>query len=376
MDYILEISKIIEGGLKHDTTKVINFCELLITKLEADNDFNSAKKIKKMINEKKDTMISPMGVKYNNIPVDTESRFELANIYTQFDSNSLSILSEHNMQLISEFIRNYKHSDKLHKLGLEVSNTLLLYGPPGCGKTKAAHMIAKELGIPLVVARLDGVVSSYLGTTSKNIRAIFDYVEKTPCVLFLDEFDAIAKSRDDDNELGELKRVVNSLLQNIDFISKSSVVIAATNHENLLDPAVWRRFNYKINVGLPSKETVLELIKYFSEGKIVYKDKELLQISSCMDKMSGSDIKELLEKAFRNDIVLGEEPSVKTIYEQIFKKFIFSDSSDISLKEKVKFLYDKNNDDKKFTYDDIAHILCVSKSHISNLLKIEEGLNE
>jgi len=102
------------------------------------------------------------------------------------------------------------------------------------------------------VARLDGLISSYLGSTAKNIRALFDFAAKTPCVLFLDEFDAIAKVRSDAQEMGELKRVVNSFLQNLDTLGRQSIVLAATNHETLLDAAVWRRFTYRLALTLPT----------------------------------------------------------------------------------------------------------------------------
>ena len=116
-----------------------------------------------------------------------------------------------------------------------------------------------------MVARLDGIVSSLLGSTAKNIRKIFDYASSIPCILFLDEFDAIAKARDDQHELGELKRVINSLLQNIDAMPSDHVLIAATNHAELLDNAIWRRFVQTVEIGLPEQTEIEEMIDIFSE---------------------------------------------------------------------------------------------------------------
>ena len=132
---------------------------------------------------------------------------------------------------------------------------MLLYGPPGCGKSRLARYTARKLGLELYVARLDGLISSYLGSTSKNIRALFEFASRTPCVLFLDEFDAIAKLRGDTQELGELKRVVNSFIQNLDTLGTQSVVLAATNHEVLLDAAVWRRFSYRLELSYPGRNS-------------------------------------------------------------------------------------------------------------------------
>lgn len=135
--------------------------------------------------------------------------------------------------------------------GVGIAPSLLLYGPPGCGKTVLAKHVAARLELPLLTARCDTLVSSFLGATSKNIRALFDHTASRPCVLFLDEFDSLAKARDDKQELGELKRVVVSLLQNIDALSGNTVLVAATNHPQLLDPAAWRRFAYRIEMPFP-----------------------------------------------------------------------------------------------------------------------------
>ena len=120
---------------------------------------------------------------------------------------------------------------------------VLMFGPPGSGKTSAAEGLAAELGIPLVVVRLDSLISSYLGETASNLRRVVDYAARAPFVVLFDEFDAIGRNRDDPQEHGELKRVVNAFLQMIEAYSGTSLLLAATNHEQLLDPALWRRFD-------------------------------------------------------------------------------------------------------------------------------------
>ncbi|MFX5839347.1 ATP-binding protein, partial [Acinetobacter baumannii] len=154
-------------------------------------------------------------------------------------------LQQSQWDVVNEFVSIAKSHGAFDAHEYAGAMSFLMYGPPGTGKTRLARHIATELGLELYVARLDGLISSYLGSTSKNIRALFDFAARTPCVLFLDEFDAIAKVRSDDQELGELKRVVNSFLQNLDTLGKHSIILAATNHESLLDAAVWRRFTYR-----------------------------------------------------------------------------------------------------------------------------------
>lgn len=146
------------------------------------------------------------------LPVDQESRLEdIANIdYAPSVENI--ILSKSVQEMLDDFRDTIKSKDKMMSLGLKFRITLLLYGPPGCGKTSAAKYLASELKIPLITARFDTLISSLLGNTAKNIHRIFEYAKKQTCILFLDEFDTIVKARDDSHELGELKRVVNSLL--------------------------------------------------------------------------------------------------------------------------------------------------------------------
>lgn len=153
------------------------------------------------------------------------------------------LMSTENVRLFTGILREYRKSDQIKQHGLEVRSKLLFCGPPGCGKTLCAEVFAHELGLPLFVVQLDRLMSSYLGETATNIRKIFEFARRQPCVLFLDEFDAIARSRDDGAEHSELRRVVNSLLLFIDQILPSGFLLAATNLDQSLDPAVWRRFD-------------------------------------------------------------------------------------------------------------------------------------
>lgn len=227
----------------------------------------------------------------------------------QIDPNQV-ILDPYSRDVIHSFIDSYTHRDLLLQSGLEVSNSLLLYGPPGCGKTTVAQCISSITGLPLVTARLDGLVSSLLGSTAKNIRKIFDYAAKRECILFLDEFDVIAKLRDDKNELGELKRVVNSLLQNIDGFNNDSILIAATNHHELLDPAIWRRFSTIVTLDKPQKreiECYLTTLLSNKSTNFASSEKKFERVVAAFEGLSYSDIKTVTFNALRTVLLSGRE---------------------------------------------------------------------
>lgn len=186
------------------------------------------------------------------LPVDNKSRLPLLEEHETPDVPIF--LNETGKNAFDAFLADATHFDKLVARGIASRLALMLSGPPGTGKTLLAGHIAARLGRKFYVVRLDAVISSLLGDTAKNIRGIFDFVAGKNAVLFLDELDAIAKMRDDRNELGELKRVVNTVIQGIDSLDASAIVIAATNHAQMLDTAIWRRFPYKISFGAPERD--------------------------------------------------------------------------------------------------------------------------
>lgn len=257
-----EILKIIEGGLSKDVKKVKSFAKLLAQKLEKDGDLKMAQSILAHVN-RNETLNTVSMDEIATSPVDQESRLNIVDLYIPGKDELRLIYDVHTDNKLQDFIKSVAHKTELLKAGIDTQNSLLLYGVPGGGKTSAAKYIAHKTGLPLVVARFDAIVSSLLGNTAKNIRRIFEYADQKPCILFLDEFDAIAKARDDQYELGELKRVINSLLQNIDAFTRNNILIAATNHPELLDKAIWRRFNTVIEIGKPSEEEVSALLKWF-----------------------------------------------------------------------------------------------------------------
>ena len=206
---------------------------------------------------------------------------------------------------IEGLLQEWTREAALRSVGVEPTRSLLIYGPPGSGKTLTAHYIASQLKLPLVTARIDGLISSFLGTTARNIANLFDFANRYACVLLLDEFDALAKLRDDPHEIGEIKRVVNTLLQNLDLRCSYGITIAITNHDRLLDPAVWRRFETQVHLGEPESEAREYMIARFLLP-LKAEAPTLRIFSYCLAGRSGADIERICMAAKRT-LALAEE---------------------------------------------------------------------
>lgn len=250
-----------------------------------------------------------------NIRLPKSKGIETATIYTTDECLKKikhMVLQENNQQIVDEFITIQNMKAKFEEADVPIPNKIVMFGPPGTGKTLTAFYLAHRLELPLIVVRLDAIIHSHLGETGSNIRKIFEFAKLAPCVLFLDEFDAIARARDSIDEVKEMARVVNTLLQCLDEFQGNSTFIAATNLEEELDNAVWRRFDTRMNYSLPSKyELGLFLMKLIgSEGgnsALIEQAKELLQ--GC----SFADIEQIILKAKRRMIIEDSEWSYDKI---------------------------------------------------------------
>lgn len=175
--------------------------------------------------------------------------------------------SSENKERILQIVKEHKHLPELKKYGLNVDNKILLHGHSGCGKTTTAKAIAKALGKSILILNLTNFVSSKIGETGKNLKAIFERAEREKAVLFLDEFDQVAKMRsNDDKDVGEMRRLVNTLIQLIDYFPAEDILIAATNHPELIDTALMRRFQLKIEYEMPTQNQLDIYYNHLLEG--------------------------------------------------------------------------------------------------------------
>jgi len=169
------------------------------------------------------------------------------------------IASEKMQQEFARIITEFQNWDILVSNGVTPTRRILFYGAPGCGKTLTAQAIASEIGLPMIYVRFDAIISSYLGETASNLRKVFDFAQQESYLIFFDEFDAIARSRNDPFEHGEIKRVVNTFLQQLDNFKGKSLIIAATNFEQSLDYAIWRRFDSTLRFDMPTSDEKFRL---------------------------------------------------------------------------------------------------------------------
>lgn len=244
------------------------------------------------------------------VPVDADSRLHLLRVESPNDAPTPVLAKDIEAQ-VSGLVRERRNVQRLLESGLEPTRSALFVGPPGVGKTMSARWIASQLNLPLLILDLSAVMSSFLGRTGNNVRAVLDYAKRQSCVLLLDELDAIAKRRDDATEVGELKRLVTVLLQEIDEWPSTGMLIAATNHPELLDPAVWRRFDMLVNFPKPPREDVAKAIREFFGSEETVTDEWIDVLSVVMGDASYSDIQKRVTNIRRacvlDDLPLDEE---------------------------------------------------------------------
>jgi len=307
------------------------------------------------------------------IPVDRETAAPLAEIIFPEDIDAAAPLFDSAITRATESILDeWRNCKALLTVDISPSNTCLIYGDPGTGKTRLALWIARELMLPVALIRLDGLVSSFLGTTARNISNLFTFANRYRCVLLLDEFDAIAKVRDDPQEVGEIKRIVNTLLQNLDGRRDIGFTIGITNHPALLDPAVWRRFEIQLEIPRPDFRVRKAIAEHFMPP-VKAPDTHIRLISWFAEGSTGAEI-EALVRAYKKARAVQQKAShglLETLrqfatlnaarIQHDRRTLLFADSQEL-------FRVMRSDETLSFTLNDIGEISGKNKSTVSRLI--------
>ncbi|HFL5553778.1 TPA: AAA family ATPase [Escherichia coli] len=348
-----ELFKLIEQGIKGNANAFTLLCRKMINNIRK-NDEALASKLASLVAE--GTVLRGASSKAP-MPVDGDSR---RNLLQETSVNAIVEEPVWNTDIskkLESIVNERENAVSLFKAGLEPVKTVLLSGPPGVGKTMSAHWLAAKLNLPLLTLDLSSVMSSLLGKTGNNIKSVMDYAKEKPCVLLLDEFDAVAKRRDDDRDVGELKRLVTVLLQTIDEWPATSLLVAATNHPDILDPAVWRRFEHILKFNMPSVELIDRyLVNHNIEPELSKK------LTPLLDGMSFAIINRILNFSKKNE-VLRNIPFESSLIEAVITERVsldeFSDN-DLNI---IKYHFDG------FSNRKIAELVGVSHPTIANKLQ-------
>lgn len=307
---------IIKSGLQNQSNNV-ELLALTLSKILKKEDPATSKQITDLVSSYTITGSFSRGV---SLPTDVESQLEMVTIVTpNKDIYREPILNKSLKDRTDNFLEERTKLSLLLEKGIRPSTSLLLIGKPGTGKTMLARFIASALEKDLIILDLSSSISSLLGKTGQNLKKVLQYARQNSSVLLLDEFDAIAKKRDDSSDLGEIKRIVNVLLMELESWPVSSVVIATSNHPELLDRAIWRRFDHVLELELPGEEErykilTQELQEFLGadELKMTYSLAELLK------NKSGADLYRFTENVKRRIVLKKEDPFVACVHELEF----------------------------------------------------------
>jgi len=358
------ISKLVRASLERDMSTLESSCLTLIRKIKKEYP-SIADEIAQALSYHNVGGSVTRSIGIDPPPTDKDSYLSLARVEEPDEIPPNIILTPEIQTLVERFIRERKSTDILLSSGIQPPTNLLLFGPPGVGKTLLSKYLSCRLSLPLVTLDLASSISSYLGSTGKNLKKIMDYAKCKPSILFLDEFDAIAKKRNDPTDLGELKRIVNVLLKEIENWPSHSILIAATNHADLLDKAIWRRFDHVIEIKIPNAEAREELWKSSLSNELFELKLPIYKVlAEVTEGLSAADICQLSKHILRR-VVLNEGEPIKIIISEL--KFINNHDSGKFNKRFAQVA--KQILGKSVTQKQIADWLNISTSTVNHHIK-------
>lgn len=358
---------LIRASLDNDVRTVRALSTKIIRSVKQSNP-EMASQISEALNFHGAGLPSIRSIGYGMLPQDQDSRSNLLVVQEPMEIDSPFFDDKIN-GTIQRIIDERNNMNRLMSAGLAPTASILLFGPPGVGKTLLAKYFSSVFGLKFASLDMASAISSYLGKTGQNLKKALDYAKDEPTLLLLDEFDAIAKKRDDSTDLGELKRVVNVLLKELEEWPAHSILIAATNHPELLDKAIWRRFDVAIEVVMPDQLTRVKLFDYaFKDAEYESIKKQTFNmLSQLTEGMSPADIIKVCERAKKQHLMYGVEIEKAIILE------IANIRTDKSLDFNKKFCK-VAKEEFGMTYREMASILDKSISAIQNYLK--RGVND
>lgn len=372
--FLSEVLKILDGALRSNATMSTNYAGLLADKLEEAGNREDAMRIRERLARAPTAIAHAQDASRGTfgLPVDIESRLETVDESLPVKNSVTLHLPSATAGRVVEFLDSVRHYDQLRSAKAASPLRLLIFGQPGTGKTQTAKWIASELQLPLLTVRCDTLISSLLGQTSKNLRRVFDHAEQRPCVLFLDEFDALGGARGNERDVGELQRVVIALLQNIDALSENVIVIAASNHEKLLDPAIWRRFPFQISMPLPDASLRAEMWSSLL-GEYAPADLDWNVLVHKSTGASGALIEQIVLDTKRKAIL-----SAKTKIDkgELLRRLglalaLAQGKSLAAIGDEVRWL--RVWDEKSFSIRELARLYNISTRQISHLIRGDHG---
>ena len=231
------------------------------------------------------------------------------------------ILPKEAEEIIRELVTEQHRADLLRSYALEPRNRVLLAGPPGNGKTALAEAIANVLNVSLMMVRYESVIGSYLGETAQRVSQVFEQARSRHCVLFFDEFDVVGKERGDLQETGEIKRVVSSLLLQIDALPSYVVVVTASNHPELLDRAVWRRFQVRLELPMPKQGQIEEWFKRFEKRTGYSLGLSPRSLAQRLKGLSFAEVEDFGTEILRKVVLEQPDADIKNIVEKHLRQW-------------------------------------------------------